>query len=55
MKLISSRHRPLRRAASPAGITIIRGRNITAQDEAEMLEALFESTTLKKEEHHAKT
>lgn len=42
MKIISSRRRPLRRAASPAGITIIHGRNITAQDEAQMLEALFE-------------
>lgn len=44
MKIISSRRRPLRRAASPAGITVIRGRNITDAEAAEMLEALFEHT-----------
>jgi len=43
MKIISSRRRPLRRAASPAGITIIRGRGVTAEDEAQMLEALFDA------------
>lgn len=51
MKIISSRHRPLRRAASPTGITIIRGRNITDVEAAEMLEALFNvyPTKLKEE------